>query len=435
MRYRFGDLTLDTGRYELRRAGTLVKLRPKVFDVLTYLIEQRERVVAKQELLEQFWPRQFVSEATLSSCIRAVRKAVRDSGRVQRVIQTLHGRGFRFVAAIEGDRQEWRGSAVPPNPALTRPLAPLGCPAPSEVVFVPNDPESSAPEHLTAAVVDAEYKVVTVLSVGLVGVTALAAQRGPEAMHRLMQACLATAQQVLPLYGGTLTQIAGEGFVALFGAPLADEDHAQRAVLAAVTLQQALQTRGEGGSLAVPLGIGVHTGPVIAGSLGDGAPSAVYRRGRDLRTSQSAAAAGGPRRYSPQHRHPATGAGRKSTWTTRDDRHGSRRCLTAGVPGAWDYAAAIGGARAWGTRFESVRRARAGNGDAARALAARHPGAGTGDRHCRRARHRQVTTALRIRPKPARSTGDLQRRALSGLCPRYAVSASAGAAASALWDH
>ena len=192
MRYRVSDFTLDTKRYALWRAGTLVNLQPKVFDVLTYLIEQRERVVSKQELLEQFWPRQFISEATLSSGIRAVRKAVRDSGQAQRVIQTLHGRGFCFVAAIEEDRQERRGSAVPPSLALTRMLEPPGCPAPSEAVF--------APERPTAAVVDAEYKVVTVLCAGLVDATALAAQLGPEAMYRLMQACLATAQQVLPPY-------------------------------------------------------------------------------------------------------------------------------------------------------------------------------------------------------------------------------------------
>ena len=137
---------------------------------------------------------------------------------------------------------------------------------------------------------------------------------------------------------------------------------------------------------------------------GRGEPSAVYRRGRDLRAGQSAPAAGGPRRHSPQHRHPAAGAGRGP----RGRQQGSSAwrvdaALTAGVPGAWGHAAAVGGAGAWGTRLESVRRARAGNGDAARALAARHPRAGTGARHRRRARHRQVTAALRIRPEPARS--------------------------------
>ena len=78
--------------------GSLVKLRPKVFEVLAYLIAHRERLVAKQELLEQLWPQQFVGEATLNSCIRAARQAVGDTGQAQRVIHTRHGRGFRFVA-------------------------------------------------------------------------------------------------------------------------------------------------------------------------------------------------------------------------------------------------------------------------------------------------------------------------------------------------
>jgi DNA-binding winged helix-turn-helix (wHTH) protein len=66
MDYRFGDYSLDTERYELRRARTLVKLRPKVFEVLAYLIAQRGRLVSKQELLEQLWPQQFVGEAALA---------------------------------------------------------------------------------------------------------------------------------------------------------------------------------------------------------------------------------------------------------------------------------------------------------------------------------------------------------------------------------
>jgi class 3 adenylate cyclase len=99
--------------------------------------------------------------------------------------------------------------------------------------------------------------------------TALAVDLGPEAMHRLMQACFATAQRVMPQNGGTLTLIAGNGFGALFGAPLAHDDHARRAVLAAVALQQALQDRAAEMSPVVPLGIGVHTGPVVVGGLGE----------------------------------------------------------------------------------------------------------------------------------------------------------------------
>src|SRR5262252_2844496 len=100
MQYLFGDHALDTSRCELRRTGMRIKLRPKVFDVLTYLIAHRDRVISRQELLEQLWPKQFVGAATLNSCIMEARQAIGDTGQTQRLIQTLHGRGYRFVAAI-----------------------------------------------------------------------------------------------------------------------------------------------------------------------------------------------------------------------------------------------------------------------------------------------------------------------------------------------
>jgi len=269
MRYVFGDNILDTERYELHRAGTLVKLRPKVFDVLAYLIAYRECVVAKRELLEHLWPQQFVAEATLSSCIRAARQAVGDTGKAQQVIQTLHRRGFRFVANLEGHCHELRENPKLPNPALGNPLEPPGNSVAGGPVWGPDHQAQVAPERPTAPEVDAEHKAVTVLCAGLVEATALAAQLGPEAMHRLMQACLATVQQVLPPYGGTLTHIAGAGFLALLGAPLAHEDHARRAVLAAVALQQALQELPAGVSPPPALGIGVHTGSAVVGGLGE----------------------------------------------------------------------------------------------------------------------------------------------------------------------
>jgi DNA-binding winged helix-turn-helix (wHTH) protein len=268
MRYVFGDYSLDTDCYELRRAGTLVKLRPKVFELLAYLIAHRERLVAKPELLEQLWPALSIGEATLNSCIRAARQAVGDTGQAQRVIQTRHGRGFRFVAEIAVHRQELVESARPPSPARPSPLVLQDSPVVGGPVWGPEEQEPVEVERPTAAVVDAEHKAVTVLCAGVGEATALAAELGPEAMYRLMQACLATAQQVLPQYGGTLTHITGEGFVALFGAPRAEEDHARRAVLAAVALQQALQASTAGVSPRVPLAIGVHTGPVVVGSLG-----------------------------------------------------------------------------------------------------------------------------------------------------------------------
>src|ERR687891_594177 len=94
------DYALDPQRYELRYAGKLVKLEPQVFDVLAYLIQHRDRVVTKDELIEHVWGGRIVSEATLTSRLMAVRRALGDRAREQRLIQTIHGRGYRFIAAV-----------------------------------------------------------------------------------------------------------------------------------------------------------------------------------------------------------------------------------------------------------------------------------------------------------------------------------------------
>ena len=75
-------------------------MRPKALQVCLYLLEHRDRGVSKDELIEQVWPDQFISEATLTSTVREVRQATGDSGRTQQIIQVLHGYGYRFVAAV-----------------------------------------------------------------------------------------------------------------------------------------------------------------------------------------------------------------------------------------------------------------------------------------------------------------------------------------------
>jgi DNA-binding winged helix-turn-helix (wHTH) protein len=81
MHYAFGDCVLDTQRYVRHRAGQPVRLRPKVFQVLVYLLTHRERVVTKQEMSEQVWHGRFISDATLESTIAAVRRALEVSSR------------------------------------------------------------------------------------------------------------------------------------------------------------------------------------------------------------------------------------------------------------------------------------------------------------------------------------------------------------------
>lgn len=81
--------------------GELVHVEPQVFDVLTHLVEHRHRVVAKTELLDAVWNHQFVTESALTTRIKQLRQAVGDNGRDQRIVQTVHGRGYRFVAPVD----------------------------------------------------------------------------------------------------------------------------------------------------------------------------------------------------------------------------------------------------------------------------------------------------------------------------------------------
>ena len=100
MLVRFADCDVDLDRVEIHRGDDLVPVEPQVFDVLTYLIEHRERVVTKEELLDNIWGDRFVSESALTSRIKSARQALGDNGRDQAVIKTIHGRGYRFVATV-----------------------------------------------------------------------------------------------------------------------------------------------------------------------------------------------------------------------------------------------------------------------------------------------------------------------------------------------
>ena len=91
------DFELDPVRFELRRAGEPVRVEPRVLEVLFYLAAHPDRVVSKQELLEQVWESRFVSESTLTRCIAEARRALGGGDPRQSPIQTVHGRGFRFV--------------------------------------------------------------------------------------------------------------------------------------------------------------------------------------------------------------------------------------------------------------------------------------------------------------------------------------------------
>ena len=137
--------------------------------------------------------------------------------------------------------------------------------------YIPHPVPTAAPRGKLAA----ELKQVTVLCCDIVNSTPLTERLGPEAMRDLVAAFLEASLAEVHRYGGTAPQFTGDGFLALFGAPLTYEDHVRRALLAAVAIRNALGNDGEGtgtGRLNLPVRIGIHTGPVVFGPIGESLP-------------------------------------------------------------------------------------------------------------------------------------------------------------------
>jgi TolB-like protein/Tfp pilus assembly protein PilF len=104
LRYHFEDHTLDTDRRELRRGADLIALAPQVFDLLQYLIHNRDRVISKDDIISAIWNGRVVSDAALTTRLNAARTAVGDSGEKQHLIKTLPRRGFRFIGTVHEDQ-------------------------------------------------------------------------------------------------------------------------------------------------------------------------------------------------------------------------------------------------------------------------------------------------------------------------------------------
>jgi DNA-binding winged helix-turn-helix (wHTH) protein len=177
MRYMFDDYILDTQPYELWCIGKHVKLRPKVFEVLAYLIRHHHRVISKDELLEHLWPNQFIGDGPLNACLMAVCRAVGGSGQVQRRIQTFHKPGYRFVAMVEeADHTPLDRATVFTEHPTQEDEAPIQDHAAVAAIptWAPGADEDSvshppldAQERHTVHALDQEHKQVTVLGYAL----------------------------------------------------------------------------------------------------------------------------------------------------------------------------------------------------------------------------------------------------------------------------
>lgn len=159
----FEDCELDVARVVLRRDGVDVRVEPQVFDLLAFLVERRGHVVRKEELLDHVWGDRFVSESALTTRIKSARRAVGDDGVSQRVIRTVHGKGYEFVAAVRAVDAPEPGGVSSHHAAQELPAA--------VQQLIGRD------ELLTQLVTaQADYRLVTLVGTGGVGKTSVAFQ-------------------------------------------------------------------------------------------------------------------------------------------------------------------------------------------------------------------------------------------------------------------
>ncbi|MEL6216213.1 MAG: winged helix-turn-helix domain-containing protein, partial [Pseudomonadota bacterium] len=146
MRLTFSDFVIDLDEFSLRQDETRIAIEPQVFNVLVYLINHRDRVIGRDELMTELWAGKVVSDATLSSCIKDARNALGDNAKAQRFIATVHRRGYRFVGELSeqedaapttdvADGNPFRSKGAPGLDRTTVAVLPFNCRSNSEEDF------------------------------------------------------------------------------------------------------------------------------------------------------------------------------------------------------------------------------------------------------------------------------------------------------------
>jgi class 3 adenylate cyclase/tetratricopeptide (TPR) repeat protein len=243
-----------------------IKLEPKAFLVLAYLIRHRDCVVSRNELREQFWPGEFVTDSALAHCIVKARQAVDDGGAAQRVIKTVHGHGYRCVAAVQARPPQVASSTVspPPRPIIAEEASPI----PETAEPLTGQPQAG---HRT---LEGERKQATVLAIGVKGIPALAQALDPEVLPAVLRRLFDLMRAEVERFEGRVSLATGDVLRATFGAPIAHEDHTVHALHAALGVQQAFTAFADelqrAQRVTLTLRMGLHTGPVIVEAIDSG---------------------------------------------------------------------------------------------------------------------------------------------------------------------
>ena len=250
MIYRFGNYQIDTLTYELYQDGHLCKVETRAFELLIYLIEHRDHIVSREELVESLWPGQMISQAAINNGIKAARKAIGDSGSSQHHIRTLHGRGYRFVSQAQPLVDAIWQEPLPQNPRVL---------SPSTGLYV--DPDMASQDVLVGV-----YRFVTVLCGTLEPPEALHPQLNIEHILSLRRRFFALAKAEAKQHGATFKFFGADGFLILMGLPVAHADHVSRAAVSGLRIREGLGVGAD--ALEVPssapaiVRMGLHTGAI-----------------------------------------------------------------------------------------------------------------------------------------------------------------------------
>jgi DNA-binding winged helix-turn-helix (wHTH) protein/class 3 adenylate cyclase len=287
MLYSFDDYTLDAEHYELRQAGRLVPVEPRVLDVLAYLVQHPGRTVTTEELKEHLYPHQVGTDDRLTNAVAQARKALHDTGQTQRYIQTVRRRGYRFVAPVTARPPAAADlSAAPapdtPQPQATptqdqvnavSPLAPGPSVSPYAVMPVPRPiPRSEAataeaPGTAACRTPEGEWRPLTVLVCQLVGGSGYTMPRDREARLAVVRDYQTMGTEVIRRFDGHLVQSQGERLLAYFGYPQAHEDDARRVVLTGLGMVELNRHHQHDSGVRLAVQVGIHTGVELVGAM------------------------------------------------------------------------------------------------------------------------------------------------------------------------
>ena len=198
MVYRFGPFELDENVYELRREGADLRIRRRSFEVLRLLIDERHRVVSKDEVLDRVWERRYVSQSALANCISELRSAFGGELESSAIIRTVYGRGYRFVAKLDEPVEaapEPRVNATTPNGVVAPP------PKPAHDAFVGRERELERLEAALDEAVQGRGQIALLLGEPGIGKTATAARFAARARGRSIKGRGSCPTAVAPIGG------------------------------------------------------------------------------------------------------------------------------------------------------------------------------------------------------------------------------------------